>query len=589
MDSHPQRHTYNLGIIGNCNYLAYINMQANVSWLCWPRFDSSFVLGSLLDGNLGGEFSITPVDLQNFSITQEYIPNTNILETTFESEKNSYKVVDFAPRFMEENKVFTPLCLVRKVVPIKGTPQLIIKCSPRYDYGQQNLSPIKKDESLSFEGLSHQLQLKSNASLHDIEHRIPITLSQALYFELTFDEKLKGSLTSRCEHYLQETTSYWQNWIRKSTLPSIYQEEVTRSLLTLKLHQYEPTGAIIAAGTTSLPECPNTERNWDYRYCWPRDTYYTLSALNTCAHFSELEKYAYFVQEAIRKDSKRLQPVFKITGPSAIPESTLKLAGYLGNRPVRIGNLAYLQEQFDAYGQIILSLLPVVLDQKVETDIIYDLLGRIEKSMDQPDSGLWEFRNIFYHHTHTYLFHWAGCQAAMKIADNQQDPKLKTYAAELQRKAISYIEQCYDPVRKVYKAATKGDHLDASCLLLVNFGYLDPSSKKAKAHVEGIYRELKSENGLLYRYQHQDDFGSTESSFLVCTFWYIEALAATGQIQKAKRMFAKVLKAANHLGLLSEDAEGKELSQWGNFPQTYCHVGVINCAFKILQTQQAPV
>ena len=366
-----------------------------------------------------------------------------------------------------------------------------------------------------------------------------------------------------------------------------FQKPVIRSMLALKLHQHEDTGAIIAAGTTSLSEAPNSKRNWDYRYCWIRDSYYTLNAFNSTSHFSELEVFSNYIQN-IASDYDDFQPVYKINREAKIDEREIDLEGYLENRPVRIGNLAYKQVQYDVYGQILISLLPLYLDRRLvredkrlTNNIIHKLLLKIEQTLDKPDAGLWEFRNSKQLHCHTFLFHWAGASAALKIAKETQDKKLEIQAKDLREKASQWIEKCYDFELECYTNAVGSKNLDASLFLLVSMNYLDPKSEKTLRHVYALKKGLTSDNGLVYRYRHQDDFGDTDSSFLVCYFWYIEALAAIGDIDEAEKAFEKVLELSNHLGLFSEDLYGKDFDQWGNFPQTYSHVGVINCAFKI--------
>jgi len=583
-------HKYNLGIIGNCNYLAYVNDQANIAWMCWPRFDSSFVFGNLLDATKGGDFYIQPHELTKFKSKQYYLENTNILVTEFTNDEDSFRVLDYAPRFLLYERYFKPIVLMRKVEILKGKPQVVVCCSPRYEYGEKTLNPIQGSNHISYMGGPHEIRLTTNTPLNYILNKTPFYLTRNLYFSLNYGTPLEAPLGSTCDEFLQKTKIYWRTWVKRSSIPSLYQEEVIRSALALKLHQYEDTGAIIAAGTTSLPEANGAGRNWDYRYCWPRDSYYTLKAFNLISHFSELESYAHFVHNLVSSDIDHLQPVYAIDGNAQLNEKIMELNGYLNNTPVRIGNDARNQTQFDVYGQILLALLPLyndrrlsVRDDKLPTTIIYQILKKIEKCFDQPDSGIWEFRNLLYRHTHTYLFHWAGCSAAERIAENYGDKTLKKYAQKLRIKAVEYIERCYDPIRKCYKASIEGEHLDASTLLLITMNYLKPYSQKSRDHLEAIYRELQSPNGLLYRYKHQDDFGSTDSSFLMCSFWYIEALAVMGKIQEANAMLKKVLTGMNGLKLLSEDVEGNQMSQWGNFPQTYSHVGLINAVFKIEQ------
>lgn len=581
------RHVYNSGIVGNCNFIAYIDDMANVNWMCLPRFDSSFIFGSLLDQNKGGNFSIKPSDIQDYQNRQYYMVNTNILVTEFSNGIDAFRVIDFAPRFELYGRYFKPLTLMRKVEWISGKPNICVECSPKYDYGNRNLEVVQGSNHIDFIGTPNLLRLTTNAPLNYLLNKKNFFLTKNLYFALTYGASLEAPLEETLQDFLIKTIHYWRTWIRRTSIPLMFQSEAIRSSLVLKLHQYEDTGAIIASATTSLPEHDGSGRNWDYRFCWPRDTYYTLKAFNLISHFSEMEEYSHFIQNLISHEH-HLQPVYGIDGSENLEEVILDLEGYRGNKPVRIGNQAYKQVQFDIYGQILLSILPLYLDERLAykttempEGLIEYLVSKIESSIDLPDAGIWEFRNCKDHHVHTQLFHWIGAKVAAKIATQQGNSHLVKKAQQLMSKAQVYIEKSYDPVRKCYKASMESDYLDASTLMLVNFNYLDPTGQRAKDHVDGIFKELESDNGFLYRYKKEDDFGETKSSFLVCAFWYIEALAHTGRINEAKVMLQKVIQSSNHLGLFSEDVSGPELSQWGNFPQTYSHVGLINCVYKL--------
>nr|HPH47629.1 glycoside hydrolase family 15 protein [Chryseolinea sp.] len=424
-----KNHKYNLGVIGNCSYLAYIDTSATVKWLCWPRFDSSFVFGSLLDAQQGGEFSITPEG--KYETRQYYITNTNVLVTEFTCANGKFRVIDCAPRFQQFERTFRPLMLVRKIELLEGKPILKISCDPTLEYGASRPAKIVGSNHIVYQNFDMPMRLTTDVSLSFIDESQSFVLNKNHYLVLTYGEPLEAPLKSTAEDFINKTVRYWQGWIKSTYVPDIYQEQVIRSALVLKLHQYEDTGGIIAAGTTSLPEHHGSMRTWDYRFCWFRDSYYTLKAFNEMGHFDELEKYFEFIQNILTRHQERIQPLYTIRGKPAAEEIHLPLEGYLGNQPVRIGNNANEQIQNDVYGQVLVGLLPLFSDKRLSahgTGLHRGLLDRllfwIEKTMNEPDAGLWEFRNVKQVHTYTMLFHWAGCQAAAKLGEIIGDPEL---------------------------------------------------------------------------------------------------------------------------------------------------------------------
>ncbi|MBS1622154.1 MAG: glycoside hydrolase family 15 protein [Bacteroidetes bacterium] len=587
-------HKYNLGIIGNCSYLAYIDTDANVQWMCMPGFDNSFLFGGLIAKEKGGCFRINPS--HEYKSSQYYLPNTNILCTEFESGEGRFRVIDLAPRFFQYERYFRPLMLIRKIEWLSGAPHIKVECEPRGDYGTIIPEQYSASNHIRYMNIGGPVRLTTDIPLVYITEKKSFLLNKNYYLVLTYGEPLEAPLADTAERFLSLTQNYWQKWIKSSYLPDIFQEQVVRSALTLKLHQYEDTGGFIAAGTTSLPESPGSGRNWDYRFCWLRDSYYTLQAFNMIGHFDELEKYFEFIQNILSRDSGKIQPLYSITGENNLEEKILPLSGYLNNTPVRIGNAAYHQLQNDVYGQVLLTMLPLIFDKRL---IIYDktqrdyksiisrLLELIENTLEQPDAGIWEFRNTQQQNCYTLLFHWAGAQAAKKFAATIQENSMIQKADTIIKKAASMLEQCYDPVDKVYTQAIGSTNIDASTLKLLTMQYLHPEDPKAKFHLEAIERKLKSSNGLLYRYRHADDFGNPSSTFLICSFWYAEALTYMGKLDEACQTVETILKYSNHLGLLSEDVS-EDGSQWGNFPQTYSHVGMINIAFRISRKLNKP-
>lgn len=579
-------HKYNMGIIGNCSYLAYINNKADVKWMCLPRFDSSFLFGSLLDEEKGGHFSIMPAT-EGYTSKQYYVANTNVLCTEFTAVDGSFVVKDCAPRMTLFDRQYRPLMLIRKIELIKGDPAIRIACDPRGNYGEIVPEISVGSNHIRYMNLEQQVRLTTDVSLTYIQNKQAFLLDQDRYVVLTYGEPLEAPLKETCEEFLRKTIQHWQAWIKSCYLPDIYQDEIIRSALVLKLHQYEDTGGIIASGTTSLPEFHDSTRNWDYRFCWFRDAHYTLRAFNQIGHFEELEKYFDFIHNILRNADNSLQPLYSIAGEKDLDERNIGLHGYMGNKPVRVGNKAHVQVQHDVYGQVLVSLLPLYTDKRLTflrknsyRSIVPWLLKQIERTLTMPDSGLWEFRNQVQVHTYTLLFHWAGAKAAYKIGAVFNDRELMQQAQTIATAANKLLEEAYDKERRVYPQAIGTPNLDASTLAMVTMNYLDHKSDRAKDHIIALEKELLADHGLFYRYKHYDDFGFPETTFLVCAFWYVDALACVGRTDDAIANLDKLLSFSNHLGIFSEDV-GLDGSQWGNFPQTYSHVGLINAAFRI--------
>lgn len=590
-----ERHTYQTGLIGNCAFLAHINKDTNIDWLCWPRMDSSFLFGGLLDKKKGGVFSILPE--ADYSSHQYYLENTNVLCTEITTTEGSYRITDFAPRFHQYERFFKPLMLIRKIEPLEGSPRIQVKCQPVCDYGAEKLKPMRGSSHIEFGGCDENIRLTTNIAVSYLFEEEFFVLNDDRYLILTYGHPLEAPLVSTAERFLRETVLYWRTWIKHSSIANYFQPYVIRSALALKIHQYEDTGAIIAASTTSLPEYPDSGRNWDYRYCWMRDTYYVITALNHIGHFEEMERYFNYITDISFSGDFRYQPLYGITGQKTLSETILPhLDGYMGNKPVRIGNQAYEHIQNDIYGQVLISMLPLYTDhrfifseRKDSARWIELLLKKIEKTIDEKDAGIWEFRNMANIHCYTNLFQWAGCAAAEKMARTIGNETLLQKALELKSRAAAHIESCYDPVRKVYTNAAGSQHLDASTLQLIMMNYLDPASEKARDHLAGLEKELKTPEGLFYRYRHSDDFGKPKTTFLVCAFWYVEALACVGRLEDAQREFGRLLQYSNHLLLFSEDVEAETGSQWGNFPQAYSHVGLMNAAYRISMKLDVPI
>jgi GH15 family glucan-1,4-alpha-glucosidase len=588
------KHTYDMGVVGNCAFLALIGTDTAVRWLCWPRFDSSFVFGPLLDEQKGGEYSVRPASPE-FSSHQYYAQNTNVLCTEITAADGSYRVTDFAPRFLQYERYYKPLMFIRKVEPLAGTPRVRVACRPVGEYGEQELTRRRSSNHIAFLGMEEEIRLTTNIPLTYVLDEEDFVLNETKYLVLTYGAPLEAALESTAERFLTNTLAYWRGWVKSTSIGNFHQSMVIRSALALKIHQYEDTGAIIAASTTSLPEAPGSTRNWDYRFCWMRDTFYILTAFNNIGHSEELERYFHFIANITGKVQDKYQPLYGIGGQSKLVEKELPLAGYLGNQPVRIGNDAYTHIQNDVYGQVLVALLPLYVDCRFQDPgrpaplaLVEESLRLIETTMDQPDAGLWEFRHIAQRHCYTYLFHWAGSHAALQIARSLGHKELEAKASRLLKVSQEHIEACFSAERGAYTNAIGSTDFDASTIQLITMGYLDPASERTQHHLAELEKELKTPEGLFYRYRHPDDFGTPETTFLICSFWYVEALACVGRLDEAIAEFEQLTTYANHLGLLSEDVDAKTGSQWGNFPQAYSHVGLVNAAYRIAKKLDKP-
>ena len=586
-------HRYNYAITGNCNYLAYVKDDSSLEWMCWPSMDSSFVFGGILDEEKGGEFQVIP--LTPFTSTQRYIENTGIIITSFICEDGEFDVIDFAPRFSLHDRFHKPLQFFRKIKCLKGHPKIQVICDPRGHYGESLPETHIGSNHISYSNLHLPLRLTTNASKAYLVEKRPFSLMEDLYLVLSGGEPFEAPLKETFEEFYYKTTTYWRKWVKETFTPTMFQKEIIRSAITIKLHQFEDTGAIIASGTTSLPEYPGSGRNWDYRYCWLRDSYFSLAALNSLGHFEEAERYLNFVQN-ILIDIKTLQPMYKINGEAYIPESEVNLAGYLNNKPVRIGNAAYTQKQFDGYGQVILSLLPLYTDErivhryhKMDLQPIYKLLDEISYFMDEPDAGTWELRGRKEKHLGTYIFHWAGAKASIKIARHYGDNELLAIAERVLNLSVENIEKCYSFEHECFMADQTLSHFDATGFLLITMNYLDPQGERTRKYFHKLQSELLTPEGMIYRYRAPDDFGDTHATFLICTYWYIESLICLGYLKEAEDGLKNIISHGNHVGLLSEDLSSEDGGQWGNFPQTYSHVGLINAVCRLARKKDLMV
>jgi GH15 family glucan-1,4-alpha-glucosidase len=580
--------TNGLGIIGNCSYNALIR-EGSVEWLCWPRPDSSFVFGPLLDRERGGAFIVEGVGAED--VRQEYIENTNVLQTVFTGPEGSFELIDFAPRFAQFDRFYKPSMLVRILRPLSGEPKARVRCRPAREYGLAESASWRGSNHIEYTDYSTPVRLTTNVPLTYIEDERPFLLERDRHLVLTWGQPLEAGIEETAERFFERTVDYWRRWVKATRVPRDYQAEVIRSALVLKLHQYEDTGALLAATTTSLPEHPGSERTWDYRYCWLRDAYFTLNALERLGHSEEMLLFLEFLRNRAGERGGSLQPAYRIDGGHEAAERIVEhLSGYDGDGPVRVGNQAFEHLQNDVYGEMVLAVSRLFLDTRfvgevpphTAVEIVQSLLDQIEARLEEPDAGPWEFRGRWRLHSFTVLMHWAGARRAVEIAETLGAEELADRALELEARAADILEtRCWnDDIGAITQVAGE-PQLDAAMLLAVHLGYFAPDDPRAASHVDAIRDQLSLDGGLLRRYSVQDDFGVMEAAFTVCTFWLVEALTLIGRKDEAREIFERLIGFHNGLGLFSEDLLPGTYEQTGNFPQTYTHVGLINSAFRL--------
>ena len=579
----------NLWPIGNCQVSALIDDRAALVWGCAPRVDGDPLFCSLLDPKdapTRGEWRITLED--QVGIEQRYLRNTAILVTRLtDAQGGIAELFDFCPRFERTGRTYRPVAFARIVRPVAGAPRVRIDLNPAVNWGAKDADRTSGSNHIRFLLKPQPLRLTTDAPVTNLLEGRSFRLEKALHFFLGPDEPFVGNVAHTLATMLHETSDHWREWVRGLAIPLEWQTVVIRAAITLKLCQHEETGAIVAALTTSIPEAANSGRNWDYRYCWIRDAYYTVQALNRLGALDVLERYLSYLRNIV-DDAKggHIQPLYAVSGEAKIEERVADgLAGYRGMDPVRVGNAAYYQVQHDAYGQIILSNVQAFFDERLFRQATVDDFASLEKvgeraweMHDQPDAGLWEFRTRTSVHTYSSVMSWAACDRlanAAGVLGLQDRAALWTERAAAIREAIER-EAWYEPERR-FAATFGGDELDASLLQLIDMRFLEPSDPRFRATFEAVEKALRKGEHML-RYAAEDDFGLPETAFNFCTFWLIEALHIVGRTEEARALYEKTLERLTPAGLLSEDTDFQTGELWGNYPQTYSLVGLINCA-----------
>jgi GH15 family glucan-1,4-alpha-glucosidase len=598
----------NYGIIGNMRTAALVGMNGSIDWYCSPNFDSPSVFGAILDDEKGGRFKIAPV-AERVKSRQFYWPSTNILVTRFLHEDGIAELEDFMPVGLPADSKWYHH-LYRRIRCVRGTVKIRVECKPAFNYGREPHELTVRKTGARFHSASKSLQLCCGESLREEEGgtaaaEFVLEEGKSRVFTLS-DEDASGD--SPCpaseaegEELFQQTVKFWHRWLAHSTYRGRWRERVERSALVLKLLTFEPTGAIVAAPTTSLPEVIGGPRNWDYRYTWLRDAAFTVYAFVRIGFMEEAAGFVSWIRNYAAKHTKpgeKIPSLFSIYGNPELPEQELThWEGYKKSRPVRIGNAAYKQYQSDIYGELMDSLY---LYNKYVLPISYDFWTRIRHRLDwicdnwqQPDEGIWEMRNRQEHFVYSKLMNWVALDRGIRLADKRSFPANRERWMH-DRDAIyeEVMTKGWSEKRQAFTQFYGSEDLDASVLIMPLVFFMAPSDPRMLSTIKAILRNPKEgglvSDGLVYRYPPEpriDGLPGEEGTFNMCSFWLVEAMTRAGMadpemLNQARLLFERMLGYANHLGLYAEQtsSQGEAL---GNFPQAFTHLALISAAFNL--------
>jgi GH15 family glucan-1,4-alpha-glucosidase len=520
----------------------------------------------------------------------EYVRNTAIVSTVLtDHQGGKVRITDFVPRFRQFGRVFRPPQIFRIVEPIAGLPRITIRMRPTSDYGKPLPQRSLGSNHIRYSGEGTVIRLTTDAPLSLIDGEAPFVLTRPLHLVFGPDEPFPGDLQSTCRDFADRTRDYWMEWVRRLSISYDWQEAIIRAAITLKLSNFDETGGIIAAHTTSIPEAPGSGRTWDYRYCWLRDAYFVVQALNRIGATRTMEEFISFTISIASKPDQELRPLYSVVPTSGVDERIApNLEGYRGDGPVRVGNAAVGQAQHDTYGSVILAAMPLFFDRRLPRpgDVglfrLLETLGeRAARKALEPDAGIWEYRGRQRVHTHSAAMCWAGCQRLSAIAMRLGlEDRAKYWNAIAEPIHAALLERAWNEKRGAFTAAFGSDDLDASVLLLPDLGVVDVDDPRFVSTVAAMERELVREKHVM-RYANADDFGLPVTAFLICRFWLIDAQWSLGRRDAARDLFIDALSHRNRYGLLSEDVDPQTGELWGNFPQTYSMAGLILSAMRL--------
>lgn len=575
------------GIIGNCRSSALVSKYGSIDWCCLPDFDSPSLFARILDDEIGGSFGVLVKG--EYSVTQNYIPNTNILRTSYVSEEAAFDIIDFMPLYRTEETSYYNAPEIYRIFRVrKGTPVISIGYFPMLNYARPTRGSGGNGyiKHVTIDGRYESVYLYTNIDQDLVLKGDYFDLAKDAFFCVTYNQKLIRVNMERADLEYQRTKLYWMNWSNRTQTFARYQKEIIRSALLLKLLIFANSGAIVAAPTTSLPEAIGETRNWDYRFCWIRDSSMVIKTFLQIGHNNSARNFQKFILRVNQGKQEDIQIMYGIRGEKELKEKVLEhLKGYHNSPPVRTGNGAFNQKQNDIYGILIdaihmsLQKFPSTLDTSEEIwTFVRGIVTVVAKQWLKPDRGIWEMRGPDRHFVYSKLMSWVAVERAVKIAGifGKTD-----YIAEWGVLAETIREDIltngWNEKVGSFVQYYGSEEIDASNLLMEEFGLLDAADPRYVSTVLKTKEKL-TKNGFVFRYIHEDDFGKPTGSFILCNFWLVNSLYKTGFEKEARELFEHTIVSANHLGLLSEHIHTETGELLGNFPQAYSHLGLIQSA-----------
>ena len=586
-------------LIGDCRSAALVSRDGSIDWLCWPRFDSPSVLAGLLDAGRGGRFAVRPATA--FTSARRYVGETAVLETTYETATGVARVTDLMPVTSEADKrarLWPAHALLRRLEGVAGEVTLAVTCDPRPDYARTAPAPRQRGAlGFAYEHRGGVLWICGDVPLRTaeagsaLEGRVTLRPAERRYLWLVAAEREPAVLPAHGDHAeraLRASLAWWEGWVARCRYDGPYRAAVVRSALTLKLLTYAPSGAVVAAPTTSLPERLGGTRNWDYRYCWLRDASLTLQALYDLGYQAEAEAFLSWLLYATRLTQPELRVLYDVYGETRLHERELAhLRGFCDSRPVRIGNDASRQLQLDVYGELLDAVYEFVrrggrLDRP--TARLLTGLGRtVCRRWREPDESIWEERGGRRQHTYSKIMCWVALDRLLRL---HAERHLRVAEAVLVRERAAIRDAIerdgFDSALDSYVSVFGGRDVDASLLLAARYGYAEPTAPRMRATSRRIEERLGVGGGLLYRYHSErDGLPAGEGAFGICSFWAADCRARQGDVDGAAAAFERILSFANDVGLFAEEIDPGSGAALGNFPQAFTHVGLIDVALTL--------